>query len=148
MKSKSLILSLIGILILALVVYPARVNAGVNVNIGINVPLPTVVIPAPPAVIVIAGTYIYFVPDVQADILFYRGYWYRPHQGHWYQSTSYNGPWGYIERRRVPGVLLHLPPDFRHVPPGHERIPYGQFKKNWTTWEKEKHWDKHKGKKK
>jgi len=48
-----------------------------------------------------------------------------------------------IVPERVPAVLLRLPPDYRHVPPGHQRIAHGQLKKNWRTWEKEKHWDKY-----
>ncbi|MGC1455777.1 MAG: hypothetical protein WA946_11385, partial [Nitrospirota bacterium] len=39
-------------------------------------------------------------------------------------------------------VLINLPPGYRNVPPGHERIPYGQLRKNWKTWERDKHWDK------
>jgi hypothetical protein len=31
------------------------------------------------------------------------------------------------------------------VPPGHHHIPYGQFKKNWKRWEKDKYWEKHGG---
>lgn len=117
-------------------------DAEVNVNIGINVPLPRLVISAPPAVVLIPGTYAYFAPDIEVDIIFYGGYWYRPHSGYWYRSVGYNGPWKYIVVDRVPRVLIDLPPGYRHIPPGHERIPYGHLKKNWRTWEREKHWDR------
>ncbi len=120
---------------------PARGNAEVNVNI--NIPLPGLVISAPPAMVVIPGTYVYYPPDVQVDIFFYHGYWYRPYGGAWYRATGYNGPWYGIEHRWVPHALIDLPPEHRHLPPGHERMPYGQVKKNWRTWEKERHWDKH-----
>ena len=130
-----------GIMILFFISCPRAGVAEVNINIGVNVgPPPPVVIPAPPPVIVIPGTYVYFAPDIQVDILFYHGYWYRPYEGRWYQATVYNGPWVYVEPARVPGVLLHLPSGYHHVPPGHQRIPYGQLKKNWKTWEKERHW--------
>jgi len=89
----------------------------------------------------IPATYVYFVPDVEVDILFYHGYWYRPHHGHYYRATSYNGPWVTIAPSSLPRAISHVPSDFRHVPPGHERIPHGELKKNWKTWEKEKHWD-------
>ena len=131
-----------GIVILTLINCPPSSIAEVDINIGINVgPPPPVVIPVPPAVIVIPGTYVYVAPDVEVDILFYHGYWYRPHEGRWYRATVYNGPWIFVEPARVPGVLLHLPSDYHHLPPGHARIPYGQLKKNWKTWEKERHWD-------
>ncbi len=117
-------------------------DAEVNVNIGINVPLPRLVISVPPAVVLIPGTYAYFAPDIEVDILFYSGYWYRPYESRWYRAGHYNGPWKYIVVDKVPRVLIDLPPGYRHIPPGHERIPYGHLKKNWSTWEREKHWDR------
>ena len=117
--------------------------AQVNVNIGIGVPLPSVVIPSPPPVVLIPATYVYFVPDISVDILFYHGYWYRPHHAHYYRATSYNGPWVSVASSSVPKAVLHVPSDFHRVPPGHQRIPYGELKKNWEIWEKEKYWDKH-----
>ncbi len=120
--------------------YPCRVDAEVNVNINIGSP-PAYVISAPPEVVVIPGTYVYVVPDIEVDIIFYQGYWYRPHKGYWYMSRSYNGPWVNIVRKRVPVVILNLPPDYRHIQPGHTRIPYGQLKKKWKDWEKERYRD-------
>ncbi len=115
-------------------------GAGVDVNISIEVP-PPLALPAPPPLMVIPGTYAYFAPDVDADIIFFEGYWYRPYRGGWYRSTVYNGRWAPVPPRRVPSVLMNLPSNWRRVPPGHERIPYGQVKKNWRQWEHEKHWD-------
>lgn len=141
---KRLLLNIFGVgtmLIAFVLLSPARGNAEVNVNI--NIPLPSLVISAPPAMIVIPGTYVYYPPDVEVDIFFYHGYWYRPHGGAWYIANGYNGPWRGIDQRRVPRALIDLPPGHRHIPPGHERVPYGQVKKNWRTWEKERHWDKH-----
>ena len=64
--------------------------------------------------VVIPGTYIYAVPDIDVEIFFHQGYWYRPHEEHWYRSKSYNGPWAYLDSNRVPGVtLFDLPPDYR-----------------------------------
>ncbi len=119
--------------------YPIKSNAGVNVNISI--PLPGLVITAPPVMAVIPGTYAYFAPDVEADIFFYHGYWYRPYEGRWYVSAEYNGPWGYIAVNRVPSFLINVPPSYRHVAPGYGPIPYGMVKRNWRTWENERYWD-------
>ena len=125
----------------------SRAGAEVNINVGIKLPPPPpLVIPAPPPVFVIPRTYVYFAPEVDVDIFFYHGYWYRPHQGHWYRSRNYNERWVYISPKKVPTVLLNLPPDFRHVPPGHRHIQHGHLKKSWSAWEKEKYWDKHGGK--
>lgn len=122
---------------------PATSSAEVNVNI--NIPLPGLVIPAPPALVVIPGTYVYYPPDVQVDIFFYHGYWYRPHRGGWYISTGYNGPWRTVGPGRVPRSLINVPPTYRRIPPRHERMPHDMVQRNWRTWEKERHWDKPRG---
>jgi hypothetical protein len=142
MKGRMFTVLFVGTMLLTPMSLSNRGFAQVNINVGINVPPPPpLVIPAPPSMFVIPGTYIYFAPEVEVDIFFYHGYWYRPYQGHWYRSGSYNGRWVYIAPKKVPTVLLNLPPDFRRVPPGHQRIPHEQLQKNWRTWEKEKHWE-------
>ncbi len=147
MRKRTFITILVGMTLLMSMGYSNRVIAEVNINVGVNIPPPPpLVIPAPPPIFVIPGTYVYFPPDVEVDIFFYHGYWYRPYRGHWYRSGIYNGKWVYISPKNVPSVLLRLPPDFRRVPPGHRHIPYGHLKKNWRTWEKEKYWEKHGGK--
>jgi len=144
MKRTAFIPFFAGLVITAAVLLsPLRGTAGVNVNVGINVPLPVVKIDVPPAVVLIPGTYAYYVPDVDADIIFYHNYWYRPYGGRWCRSAGYNGPWAFVSVNTIPAPLLHLPPGYRHMPPGHERIPYGQLKKDWRAWERERHWDKH-----
>jgi len=127
--------------------HPSRTTAQVSIDVGINLPPPPpLAIPAPPPMFVIPQTYVYFAPDVvDLDIFFYGGYWYRPYRGHWYRSGAYNGKWVYLSPKKVPPVLLNLPPDFRHVPPGYRHIPYGDVKKNWKKWEKDKYWEKHGG---
>ena len=65
-------------------------SAEVNLNIGINLPMAGVMVSSSPDVVVISGTYVYFIPDAEEDVFFYHGYWYRPHQGHWYRSRNYN----------------------------------------------------------
>jgi hypothetical protein len=114
---------------------------GVNVNVGSN--LPANRFAAPPDLVVIPGTYIYMVPDITVDVLFYQDYWWRPYEGRWYRSRDYNGQWSYVEPGRIPDGLRALPQDYRHrLSPGYERIPHGEVKRNWKQWEKEKHWDR------
>jgi hypothetical protein len=140
MRKRKLVFVVAGALLLVVAGFSTESTAGVNVNIGINIPAYRV--SAPPPMVVIPGTYVYFVPDIDVDILFYHGYWYRPHRGRWYRSTGYNGPWVYLAPARLPRVLVELPPDYRHIPPGHRRIPYGEFNRNWRTWERDKYWER------
>lgn len=119
-----------------------KASAEVNINIGVNAPMPGVVIASPPELFVIPGSYIYFIPDLDDDVFFYHGYWYRPYRGQWHRAGDYNGPWVVISISRVPGVLINLSPGFRRDPYGHERIPWGQVKKHWRGWEEERHWEK------
>jgi hypothetical protein len=116
--------------------------AEVNVNIGVFAPPPPLVIESPPPMAVVYGTpYVYYAPDISVGLFFYAGNWYRPHQGRWFRARSYRGPWAQIHHGSVPPVLVKLPPDYRHVPPGHKKIPYGHMKKNWKSWERDRHWD-------
>ncbi|HAM50502.1 MAG TPA: hypothetical protein DCP92_07315 [Nitrospiraceae bacterium] len=130
-----------GLMLISGLSFPAKSNAEVSVNI--NIPLPGLVVGAPPAMVVIPGTCAYYPPDVDANIFFYRGYWYRPYGGHWFISAEYNGPWGSIAINSVPRVLINLPPSYRRIPPYYKRMPYGMVRKHWRTWEEERHWDRY-----
>ncbi len=117
-------------------------DSALGARIELNIGLPSVVLHADPPVVVIPGTYVYMVPDIEASILFYDGYWYRPYEGRWFRAESYNGPWVYVEPSWVPRALIELPPDYRHLPRGYHRIPYAEFRGNWQRWEHERHWDR------
>ncbi len=145
MKIRRIPFLLLGGFLLALAMLPSVGTAEVSVNIGVFAPPPPYAIPAPPPVVVIPRTYVYMVPDIGVDIFFYHGSWYRPFEGRWYKARSYNGPWVYLASPRVPRPLLTLPPHYRSVPPGHQRIPYGQMKKSWSRWERERYWEKDSG---
>jgi len=141
-KMRKSFLLVIGALLLVMAGSATQSEAGINVNIGVN--LPAVRFAAPPVVAVIPGTYVYMVPDIDVDVLFFQGYWWRPYEGHWYRSRDYKGSWRYIEPERVPRGLRALPRDYRHrLSPGYERIPHGEVQRNWRKWEKEKYWDRH-----
>jgi hypothetical protein len=137
---KKLSFLVFGAALLILTGFSAQSDARVDVGIGINIP--AYEFTAPPSLVVVPGTYVYFVPDINVDVLFYQGFWYRSHEGRWFRSKAYNGPWGLIAPTRVPGALIELPPEYRHIPPGHRHIPYREFNKNWKRWEKNKHWEK------
>ena len=140
-KMRKSCLLVIGALLLVLTGSATRSEAGVNVNIGVN--LPAYRFAAPPEVVVIPGTYVYMVPGIEVDVLFFQGYWWRPYEGHWYRSRDYKGSWRYVEPRRIPHGLRALPQDYRHrLSPGYERIPHRDVQRNWKKWEREKYWDR------
>ena len=140
-KRRTWCLLFIGALLLVLTGTGTQSEAGVNVNIGVN--LPPYSFAAPPEVVVIPGTYVYMVPGIDVDVLFYQGYWWRPYQGHWYRSRDYKGGYRYREPRSIPRGLRSLPQDYRHrLSPGYERVPHRDVQRNWKKWEKEKYWDK------
>ncbi len=145
MKKKEIkaILGMIVALLMLGLIMPPESPAEVSVNI--TVPLPGLVIPAPPALVVIPGTYAYYPPDVSVDIFFYHGFWYRPYGGRWYMSRDYNGPWGGVAVERVPVALRRLPPGYRHGPEGYRSVPYPEVRRNWRTWERDRYWDRHEG---
>ena len=140
---------LFGTILLALVlVFPILPVAAVDVGIRISLP-PPIVFSAPPQMVVIPETYVYVVPDLDADIFFYRGWWWRLWEGRWYRSRSYNSGWGYY--RNVPSFYREIPSGWRneyrdHRWRGHQwnhqRIPHQQVQRNWRNWGKSRHWEK------
>jgi hypothetical protein len=136
-------------LILALaIVVPVPTMAGVDVNVSIALP-PPIVFAAPPELIVLPETYVYVAPDVNTDIFFYNGWWWRPWEGRWYRSRDYKSGWAYYQR--VPSFYAGIPSGWRndyrdHRWGGHEwnyqRIPQQQVQRNWKGWQKSKYWEK------
>jgi hypothetical protein len=101
---------------------------------------PPIDLSGPPEVFPIPGTYVYFVPDIDVDLFYYHGSWYRPYRRHWFRSDDYNGPWRFV--RDVPPPLTDLPTDYRRTPGWLHRIPYSDLRHNWDRWEREKYWDR------
>lgn len=143
---------LFGKIILALVfVLPASATAmGGRVDVGVSIPLPpAIVFHAPPEMVVIPETYVYVVPDVDVDIFFYGGWWWRPWDGRWYRSQNYSSGWTYYQN--VPSFYREVPSGWRNDyrqrrwsghPWNYQRIPQQQVQRNWSGWEKNKHWEK------
>ncbi len=138
----------LGTLLLASVItVPIPAMGGVDVSVSIA--LPPIVFPAPPALIVLPETYIYVVPDVDVDIFFYGGWWWRPWEGRWYRSRYYDSGWVYY--RSVPSFYAGIPPGWRNDyrehrwrghPWNYQRIPHQQVQRNWRDWEKSRHWER------
>lgn len=120
----------------------AHANAELNINIGIGLPAKKVAVVEAPVVVVIPGTYVYIAPDLDDDVFFYRGRWWKWHRSKWHRADDFGGPWIVISIGNTPRALRHLPPHYRDLPPGLERIPPGHVKQHWKRWEDEHHWEK------
>lgn len=141
---------LLGILFLTLINIPAPTMADVHVGISISLP-PLILFHQPPELIVVPETYVYVVPDIEEEIFFYSGWWWRPWRGHWYRSREYNSGWKHY--RTVPSFYRSIPSDWRddyrhHRWRGHSwnhhRIPHYKVQKNWKQWENNRYWEKEK----
>ncbi len=137
-------------IILAVPIFvPVPAMAGVDVSIGISLP-PPIVFSAPPEVIVVPDADdVYVVPDVDVDIFFWGGWWWRPWEGRWYRSRHYDRGWGYY--RDVPRFYYDVDPGWRghyrdHDWYGHrwnyERIPNQRLQRNWRSWHDNRRWER------
>ena len=136
-------------MLLALVIIvPTSTMARVDINIGIPLP-PPIVFAAPPEMIVIPETYAYVAPDIDADLFFWSGWWWRLWEGRWYRSHYYDQDWGYYQS--VPSFYVGIPSGWRNDyrehrwggrPWNYQRIPNQQLRQNWNSWQKDRHWEK------
>jgi hypothetical protein len=128
-----------------------RVPAMAQVDISINIGLPPpIVYPEPPVVIVLPDTYyVYAVPDIEIDLFFWNGWWWRPWHGRWYRSRYYDRGWVYYQS--VPRFYYDVDPRWRvyyrnHDWRGHhwyyERIDDRRLERNWQGWQNNKHWER------
>ncbi len=121
-----------------------------QVDIRINIPLPPpLLFPAPPEVIVIPGTYVYAIPDIDDEIFFWDGWWWRLWEGRWYRSRYYDRGWVYY--RYIPYFYYDIDFAWRkyyrdRVWHGHrweyQRIPYQHLQKNWRVWQNNRYWER------
>ncbi len=105
-----------GAVLLALVIaspISTVMAAGGRMDVGVSVPLPPpVMFPAPPQLVVIPETDVYAVPDVDVDVFFYGGWWWRPWEGRWYRSQRYDSGWGHYKGN--PSFYGHVPSGWRN----------------------------------
>ncbi|MBM4341126.1 MAG: hypothetical protein FJ110_16470 [Deltaproteobacteria bacterium] len=141
-----------GTMVLTIViVFSIPTMAAIDIRIGIPLP-PPIIFPAPPAVIVLPNTTtVYVAPDIDVDLFFWDGWWWRPWDGRWYRSRYYDRGWIYYDA--VPRFYFDVDPGWRgfyrdrhwH---GHrwnyERIPDQRLKQNWKGWHDSRHWERKK----
>jgi hypothetical protein len=137
------------IFLVFVIVVPIPTMAEVNISIGISLP-PPIVFAAPPDVIVMPDTNdVYVVPDMDVDMFFWNGWWWRLWEGRWYRSNYYDRDWAYYND--VPSFYFDVDPGWRgyyrdHNWYGHrwnyERIPNQKLQQNWKSWNSDRHWEK------
>lgn len=106
---------------------PAGPAMADNVSIGIRTDSLSlgVNIGEPPRLVVVPGTPVYHAPTVNYNYFVYGGSYYLFHNGGWYFSASYNGPWTVVALQRVPQPILVVPVEYYRVPPGHWKKKHG-----------------------
>ena len=137
------------ILFASVISVPIPTMAGVDISVGISLP-PLIVFEGPPDVIVMPDTRgVYVVPDIDADMFFWNGWWWRPWEGSWYRSRYYNRGWAYYSN--VPSFYFDVDPGWRGYYRGHnwsghrwnyERIPNRRLQQNWKGWNNNRYWEK------
>ena len=141
---------MIGALLLAAALVPEVATAQVSVNI--NVGPPPVIFAAPPRVVVVPRTPVYYAPDTSYNVFVYQDRYYAFHDGVWFLANTHRGPWVSVALPHVPQPLLAVPTRYYKVPPGHAK--HGHWKaggdhpgRGHDKWDKQrdKH-DKHHGK--
>jgi hypothetical protein len=88
----------------------------VKINIGLGVP--PIVLTAPPQLVVVPGTPVFYAPDVSANLFFYKGRYYTVANGVWSRAPAYNGPWAVIQIGQVPAPVVAVPVEYYKIPPG------------------------------
>jgi hypothetical protein len=119
-------------LTLILAVTAVSAAAADNVSIGVKIGLPSpprvvvhppppVVIATPPQLVVVPGSPVFYAPGVSINFFAYGGRYYSFHEGAWFVSTTYGGPWVTIAPVKVPRPVLAVPVGYYKVPPGHAK---------------------------
>lgn len=141
------VLVLAAMLVLAAVL-PAQ--GQVRVDIGIR-------LPAPPVLVVVPGVPVYYARSAPENVFFYADEYWAFHDGGWYVSPTWNGPWTVVAAVHVPVPILRIPVRYYSVRPSHwktwrrEAPPRweAQYGRDWREddrerrWrDREKHWDK------
>ena len=111
---------------------------------------PPIAFLAPPDVIVIPDTDdVYVVPDLDIDLFFWNGFWWRPWEGRWYRSQYYDRGWAYYNN--VPSFYFDVDLSWRGYYRdrnwyGHrwdyERVPHQRLQQNWQGWQKNRRWER------
>jgi len=141
---------LLGIILLASVVMvPLQTTAQIHIGFSIGLP-PPIVFSRPPNVIVLPDTdYVYVIPDLDIDLYFWNGWWWRLWEGNWYRSPYYDSEWEYVGD--VPDFYYDIDPNWRiyyrshswyGYPWNYELIAPQILIRNWRNWYNDRYWER------
>ena len=100
----------------------AALAGQVNVGVSISVPPPPkIVLPAPPAVVVVPNSPVSYAPSVDFNLFVYGGRYYTFHDGSWFHAHNHRGPWVFLATERVPKPVVGVPGSYYKIPPGHAK---------------------------
>ncbi len=138
--------------VLLLLVAHAPMPSMAEVDIRISIPLPPLlVLPVPPAVVVIPDTdNVYAAAEIDFDLFFWGGWWWRPWEGRWYRSQDYDREWTYYGE--TPAFYIDVDPGWRGFYRSrywhgyrwdHQPIAHRVLQSNWRHWHDSRYWEKH-----
>jgi hypothetical protein len=90
-----------------------------TIDFGMPSVPPLVVLTTPRPLVVVPGTSVYYVRDVPANLLVYKGRYYTVANGVWSMARAYTCPWMVIQVGPVPPPVLAVPVEYYKIPPGH-----------------------------
>jgi len=129
--------------------YVANEKRHIDYIDGVYEPPPIAFQGYPHVVVIPETTYVYGVPDIQADLFFWNGYWWRPWMGRWYRSRYHERGWNYYSG--VPGFYHTVNPRWKEYYRArnwqgnrwnYERIPSQRLHQSWEKWQKDRYWEK------
>ena len=103
--------------------------ASSQVHVSVNIGAPPAFVAAPPPLVVVPGSAVYYAPDYEYGLLFYGGRYYTNVNGAWFWAPRPGARW--VAVSTVPRPLLAVPVEYHHKHgrgPGHH-CPPGQAKK-------------------
>ena len=110
---------IVGFLIAGAVLCALPAAAEVNVNVSIGPP--PVIFAAPPRVVAIPQTPVYYAPDTSYNVFVYGGRYFSFHEGNWFMAPSHGGPWAFVPVEQVPRPVIGVPVRYYKIPPGHAK---------------------------
>jgi hypothetical protein len=113
----------------------------VSSNVRVREPSVVVVANDDPELVVIPGTYVYWMDGRDDDVFFYGGVWWRPYGNAWYRADDYSGRWTVIEPSYVPRPVRTLPANWKHGYKEAPRVRWRDARSNWRGWERDRYWE-------